>query len=117
LRTAAKIIRGYKPPLVVVLSATAGTTNALLEMIGKSAAGKMDEATALKDNVASSHFAIIRDLGLEKNHALKRQVERYFSTLDVMIMGVFYLRELTPRVKDAARPLENFCPRGSWRRI
>ncbi len=98
---AAKIVRSYKVPVAVVLSATAGTTNALLQMVELASAGQMEQVSGIKKNIESNHMTMIRELGLDQDQTLKNEVARYFSTLEILLIGVYYIREATPRVRDA----------------
>ncbi len=101
MQRVAAIVANTPPPVVVVLSATAGTTNDLLKMVELASRGNMEEASALKKEMEKRHLEIIKKLGLEKDRPLKNDITRLISTLEILLIGIFYLREATPRVRDA----------------
>ncbi len=101
MRRVAEIVAGCREPVLVVLSATAGTTNQLLQMVDLAAQGHMEEASALKKEMEKRHLEIIKQLGLEKDRRLKNEITRLISTLEILLIGIYYLREATPRVRDA----------------
>ena len=101
MQCVASILSDYPAPTVVVLSATAGTTDSLISLVTLSAEGQLDEALKVEDMLNTKHFAILKELGLEEDTQLIQSINAIFSKLNVFINGVYYLRESTNRVKDA----------------
>ncbi len=100
-REVAEIVRGYPRPALVVLSATEGTTNALLKMISLAAAGRKKQYTELRRETEKRHREIIRDLGLETDTALGKEIDSHFFKLEILLKGIYYLQEASPRARDA----------------
>ncbi len=101
IKQVANILKNQNLPVIVVCSATAGTTNTLLEMVDLATAGEMEQASQLKKNLEGKHFDIVKTLGLKNHQKLKNELTAYISTLEILLIGVYYLRESTPRVLDA----------------
>lgn len=101
MKSVAAILDKYQLPIIVVLSATSGTTDALLEMVNLASEGEMDKVHNLKKNIEKKHITIIKELGLTENQSLKKQINDYFSKLEIFLIGIYYLREATARVRDA----------------
>jgi aspartate kinase len=99
-RQVANIIKNYPKPLVVVLSATAGTTDALLQMVELAADGQMEKASALKKKLEQDHSTIIKKLGMEKDAGLRSEITQIFATLEILLIGIYYLREASNRTRD-----------------
>ena len=97
----AAILSGYAPPVIVVLSATGGTTDSLLQCVKLASEGEMDKVNILKKTLEEKHSDMVRELGLEDNQNLVKKLGDYYSKLEVLLIGIFYLREITPRVSDA----------------
>ncbi len=94
------IKRGIRP--LVVLSACAGVTNALIRIGELSLLGKFDEAHKIISELDERHFTILHDLALplrsEQEAALSlRFIWRELRTL---VRGIELLGELTPKMKD-----------------
>jgi len=101
MRRVGEILEGEPGQKIVVLSATAGTTDALLEMVDLAPKGEMKKVSEIKNKLEKQHQGIIKDLGLEKNQTLKKQIKDYFVRVEIFLLGIYYLREITPRAKDA----------------
>ena len=104
MRRAVEIIETEKDrhPLVV-LSAIAGTTNALLRMGQTALSGDTRAAQEILSELVSRHRWILFDLGLGKpaERELADVIAHYAEELGNFTRGVVLLRELTPRVQDA----------------
>ena len=88
---------------VVVLSAAAGITNALIRCAELAAAGKRAEAEAiLRDSIIERHYTIIANLikGLREQDLLIRQFKVYDEELRSLIYGISMTGDLSPRVLD-----------------
>lgn len=101
MKNVAAILEKYPPPVAVVLSAVSGATDALLQMVDFASQGNMERVTALKQNIEKKHLDIIKKLSLSDHPALKKQISDYFSNLEILLIGIYYLREATPRARDA----------------
>lgn len=101
MRKVAEILRSYSGPLVVVLSAVSGTTDGLLKMVGLASRGEMKELSLVRRELETKHQTIIKELGLEVNDELKKEIKEYFVKIEILLLGIYYLREITPRASAA----------------
>jgi aspartate kinase len=88
---------------VVVLSAAAGITNALVRCAELAAQGKRAEAeSVLRDKIIERHYTIIANLlnGLREQDALIRQFKIYDEELRSLTYGISITGDLSPRVLD-----------------
>lgn len=101
LRNVAQIVNTnlQRKPLVV-LSACAGATNALIEAARKAAAGKTDEALEGFAGLQRRHNTIADELLGERSHLAKEFFEKDFVELRQFVHGLSILNELTPRALD-----------------
>lgn len=81
-------------PLVVVVSAMAGVTDALLQAASGAAAGQ-DPADAVADLLARHHAAMPTD-----DAGLGAAVDAQLAEVGDLLRATTYLRELTPRTRD-----------------
>ena len=104
MRRAVEIIESEKDrrPLVVS-SAIAGATDALLRMGQIALSGDTRAAQEILSELVSRHRWILFELGLEKaaERDLADLIARYAEELGNFTRGVVLLRELTPRIQDA----------------
>ena len=87
---------------LVVLSATARTTDALFEAARRAEAGDLDAAVDLQRRLIERHRGIAGDLfpaGVPGD--LDQALTELGSELDLLLRGVAMLRELSPRSMDA----------------
>jgi aspartate kinase len=103
MREAAALVRGALPcsPLVV-LSATAGSTDALFEAARRAERGDLAGALALHRDLEQRHRDIARDLfpsGIPQ--PLVQALTELEAELEQLLGGVAALRELSPRSMDA----------------
>jgi aspartokinase/homoserine dehydrogenase 1 len=100
---AISIIQAQRPaPLVVVVSAMAGVTDALLELATAASRGEAARAVRAAGALHTKHVAAARSL-LPTGWALEeflRYVEAAFGELDQLSAGLVALRELTSRTSD-----------------
>ena len=99
---AVAIIQAQRPaPLVVVVSALAGVTDALLEIAALAVRG---EAAAVKTTAAGlheRHTTAARDLLTgERRKETLRAIDETFAELEQIAAGLVIVRELTPRTTD-----------------
>ncbi len=88
---------------VVVLSAIAGATNALLNSANLAYLGKLDEASAVLNLLLERHVSILENL-IEDRTAIQRlivEIRRQFDELKNLCKGIAILGELTNRSLDA----------------
>jgi aspartate kinase len=101
MKDVVKILESYLEPIIVVLSATSGTTDALLEMVALSSQGEMSALSEKRKILETKHFNIIKNLGLNQDDTLKNEIKEFFVKIEIFLLGIYYLREITPRVSDA----------------
>jgi len=101
MRRASEIILATAPPVIVVLSATAGTTDGLLTALHLAAEGKIDAAQKKLSGLKESHLTLVEDLGISSDLPLISDIEQVFAEVNSIIKGIYYLREKTPRAVDA----------------
>ncbi|HXG38464.1 MAG TPA: lysine-sensitive aspartokinase 3 [Bacteroidota bacterium] len=91
-----------RTPLVVV-SAIAGATNALLNAADLAVQGKLDEATATLNQLLERHVLILENL-IETRSTVQQlilEIRRRFDELKNLCQGIAILGELTDRSLDA----------------
>lgn len=103
IRAAANLIaeRRENASLVVVSSATAGTTDQLVAFGDAARQDRMTEANALMDALLERHLDILRNLedGVEEVE-IAQQIRSHVDVARKLGWAVGIQRELTPRVKD-----------------
>lgn len=88
---------------VVVLSAAAGITNALIRCAELAAEGRRVEAeVVLRDKIIDRHYRIIAEVirGLSEQDTLIRQFKIFDEELRSLIYGISITGDLSPRVLD-----------------
>jgi len=102
LRHAIQIVSRSRSTPVVVVSAMAGVTDALLEVARS--AGSADEASvrALIDRLRSRHTEVVRAMlpAGRLRSSLSEQIDEAFTELEALAHGLRVLQELTPRTTD-----------------
>ena len=87
---------------LVVLSATAGTTDGLFAAATRAEAGDLGAALELHRNILLRHRGIIRDLFPDgEPEALDTALLELSGELELLLRGVALLHELSPRSMDA----------------
>ena len=103
VRHAVEIVRRHRPePTVVVVSAMAGTTDALLEVGRQAGSGESRTVASLIEQLRSRHAEVARSLlpgGRIRADALL-YISDLFAELEALAQGLRLLRELTPRTTD-----------------
>ena len=103
VRHAVEIIQSYRPePTIVVVSAMAGVTDALLEVARQAGSGDERTAASLIAQLRSRHVEVARSsLGAGRARAtMLAHIADVFLELESLAQGLRLLRELTPRTID-----------------
>jgi aspartokinase/homoserine dehydrogenase 1 len=99
---AVEIARTQAPRSVIVVSALAGVTDALLDGARRAAAGEERVLRDASATLRARHLEIVKRL-LRKGpdqHALVAEIDAAMDELDALAHGLSILRELTPRTSD-----------------
>jgi aspartate kinase len=83
---------------VVVVSATSGTTDKLIQVAKLAGAGKSDECAKVVFEIKERHQAMVNEL--PKNQYTNEFLNSYFTELDLLVQNISLLKELTPRAHD-----------------
>ena len=97
------IVMAHRPdPLVVVVSAMSGVTDALLEGAARAAAGDASHVRTAAEDLRAKHAAAARALvpAGGRLEELLRLIDEAFAELEQVAGGLGILRELTPRTTD-----------------
>jgi bifunctional aspartokinase / homoserine dehydrogenase 1 len=103
IRHAVQIILAQRPgPLVVVVSAMEGVTDALLDCAARAARGEPAKVRAIAKELRAQHAAAARALvpAGARLQELQREIAGAFEALEQLTGGLGALRELTPRTTD-----------------
>ncbi len=103
VRHAVEIVRRHRPePTVVVVSAMAGTTDALLEVAQQAGSGESRTVGSLISRLRSRHAEVARSLlpGGRLRADVLLYITDLFAELEALAQGLRLLRELTPRTTD-----------------
>jgi len=93
--------RAAHPQLVVVVSAMAGVTDALIRMSQQAREGNPEWRQTLAD-LRERHREAVDELGLpeEEARALREELEQGFARAEQLAQAVAALRELSPSIAD-----------------
>jgi aspartate kinase len=83
---------------MVVVSATSGTTDRLIEIAKFASSGNMEECEKLIFGIKEKHLGILKQTG--NSLQTLTQLESYFTELDLLVQNLTLLKELTPRAYD-----------------
>ena len=100
---AVAIIRARRPaPMVVVVSAMAGVTDALLDLAAAAIQRGPDSARATVEALCAQHLGAVRALlgPGPRTDELVQTIEHAFAEVEPLAAGLRILRELTPRTTD-----------------
>ena len=100
---AVRIVLAQRPaPLVVVVSAMGGVTDALLDGAARAARGDASHVRAAAEALRAQHVAAARALvpAGARLEELLRLIDEAFAELDQVAGGLGIVRELTPRTTD-----------------
>jgi aspartate kinase len=101
IRRVSTIVGGQPGHKVVVVSALAGITDALLRTAGQAGAGDLEAACASLAGIRERHLAVAAGLGVGAVATVMDAVEPIFTELGSLIRAVSLLREVSPRAMDA----------------
>lgn len=83
---------------IVVVSATSGTTDRLIEIAKLASTGKMSDCEANVFSVKEKHLALLAQTG---NHEETLSIlQGHFTELELLVQNLTLLKELTPRAYD-----------------
>ena len=102
VRQALDIIASRTAPAVIVVSALAGVTDALLALAALALTGKRGDPEGAITALCQRHLDIVTAViqSAEARRAVKRAIGDAFAELKVLLDGVASLRELTLRTND-----------------
>ena len=83
---------------IIVVSATSGTTDKLIEIAKSASHGMMDQCEKLVFGVRERHLSILKQAG---NHEeTMSMLGAHFTELDLLVQNISLLKELTPKAYD-----------------
>lgn len=88
---------------IVVVSATSGTTNQLIELAQVAQKQEWSLTEAAIKKLAERHFQIARDLSLPST--LTKKIEELVHELESLCRGIFYLKDCSARAMDTMMSL------------
>ena len=99
---AVEIVSAQPPGAVIVVSALAGVTDALLDGARKAATGSEQGLAEVSATLRERHAHIVSKLlrGSSDRRALLDEIRTQMDELDALAHGLAVLRELTPRTSD-----------------
>jgi bifunctional aspartokinase / homoserine dehydrogenase 1 len=102
VRHAVDIIRSFSPPSVIVVSAMAGVTDALLAAARQAGDADQRPVASLVAQLRSRHAEVARAVlpAGKARTAMLDHIGQVFEELEALIQGLRLLRELTPRTTD-----------------
>jgi len=83
---------------IVVVSATSGTTDKLIEIAKLAGAGKLEECEKCVFQVKERHLGLLKETG--SNEETANILQGYFTELELLVQNISLLKELTPRAND-----------------
>jgi aspartate kinase len=92
------IISQERGSSIVVVSATSGTTDKLIEIAKSASSSMMDQCEKLIFGIKERHLGILKSAG--NNPQTLTQLESYFTELELLVQNLSLLKELTPRAYD-----------------
>ncbi|MCP4605236.1 MAG: bifunctional aspartate kinase/homoserine dehydrogenase I [Proteobacteria bacterium] len=106
IRDAAQLIaqRAKESRLIVVSSATAGTTDQLVSLGKLAAQGQMEEVRSLVSGLLTRHLKILDELGDEEAGELALRIQELLDVVKQLSEAVGIQQELTERVHDRILP-------------
>lgn len=83
---------------MIVVSATSGTTDKLIEIAKLASAGNTQECSKLVFGIKERHQSMMNEM--PKNFDGLEILNSYFTELDLLVQNISLLKELTPRAHD-----------------
>lgn len=93
--------------LAVVVSAMSGVTNKLVEAASQAETGNADRVAEILKQLRKQHDTALKILiqSAEQQQRISQKMDQLFEEADRLCKGTIFLRELTPRVRDAISSL------------
>ncbi|WP_408096479.1 lysine-sensitive aspartokinase 3 [Peredibacter sp. HCB2-198] len=92
------LISAERKSTVVVVSATSGTTDKLIEIAKSASQGRMDDCEKSVFSVKERHLGLVQQAGGHEQTVA--MLQSYFTELDLLVQNISLLKELTPRAYD-----------------
>ncbi len=86
---------------VVIVSATSGTTNALIDIGRTAESGRWTESEQKIQSLIEKHQKIARELELSEQSEKTKQLQIIFQEIETLAKGICYLRDASPKAMDA----------------
>ena len=83
---------------IVVVSATSGTTNDLIDLSKTSLKGTWENTLTILQKIKTKHELIAKELELPKN--LNEKMSEHFSELESMARGIHLLKDCSEKVQN-----------------
>ena len=83
---------------LVVVSATSGTTDKLIQIAKSASKGEIEECEKLVFAIKERHQAMMNEL--PKNQLAFECLQSYFTEIDLLVQNISLLKELTPKAHD-----------------
>lgn len=88
-------------PVIVVVSAMKGVTNALLEIGDSAISGDVEQVNRSILDIQNRHFSAVKELlPVKAQSKVLAHIKRLINELEEIIHGITLLKELSPRSKD-----------------
>lgn len=99
MRRCANIIKDRNEIRLVVVSATSGTTNKLIEIAEYSNKGNWENAKSLINKIIEKHNNIASELEMDDDS--KRLLEPIYDEIKTISKGIYYLGEISPKAESS----------------
>lgn len=83
---------------IVVVSATSGTTDKLIEVAKTASTGNVEDCQRCVFQIKERHLSLLKQTG--NNQETLQILEGYFTELELLVQNLTLLKELTPRAHD-----------------
>ncbi len=83
---------------LIVVSATSGTTDKLIQIAKFASSGEIKECERLIFDIKERHLGILKEAG--NSHVTATQLESYFTELELLVQNLYLLKELTHKAHD-----------------
>lgn len=100
LRNVRRIVERQELPVIVVVSALQGVTDALIRTAHAAAEGDSGYR-AMFDDIVLKHRVLINEVVPEKSDTLRTELEPLLADLASILCGVYLIRDLSPKTQAA----------------
>lgn len=100
LRNLKGIVERQEMPVIIVVSALRGMTDALIRTANSAAQGE-SEYRAMFDDIVMKHYDLVNEVLPEKSDMLHAQLEPLLAELASILCGVYLIRDLSPKTQAA----------------